>query len=383
MANYCLHCFHEFMPLRAWFRCTNDSCSGRKVDNIYNSSHGGFAAPPTGLAFSPSLVKMTLGVLGGIKRLRCPVCSEETTKRICPFCHNELFEDSAKVPHKIIALFGSSSSGKTCYLASALLAFPTVLSKFGYNGHVSGDRSRELARKFSPLITEGRVPSRTVSQQSEPIVFRLTSDNVGSCSMDIFDCGGDAVSTRSQIQLNIKQARLAKGFIFMIDPYQLIDLRPLLQKAGIALTPNQYDDLPSNVLNRLIEAFEGWGMSPDGMIQAPFAFVVTKMDVWRDTISTRTPLHDPSAAVKHSSSTRADLDYSVIDVESDAIKEQLLKWDSNLCALIEQRFERYKFFAVSALGANPVGGIVPLPVRPDRVEIPMLWIAQETEIISI
>lgn len=383
MTDYCSHCFHEFMPIRAWFRCINNACSGRRVDDIYNKWHNITAPVVTGLAFAPSRADVALGLFGGIRRLKCSRCSAMTTVRLCPFCHEELAEDGVNVPHKIIALFGSTSAGKTCYLASALREFPIALNQFGYSGLISGDRSRELQRAFLPLFHQGELPRRTPAQQTKPIEFRLTTNNMDPCTMDIFDCGGEAVKSKSQIQINIKQAQLAKGFIFMIDPFQLINLRPQLQRMGVTLPPYQYDALPSNVLNSLIESFEGWGMSPGGMIQAPFAFIVSKMDVWRDTVYPRTSLHGPSAAIKAISPTVAQLDHSALEEESNTLKESLRKWDLGLSTLIEQRFERYMFFAASALGANPTSGTMSVPVNPERVELPLLWLADETEIISI
>lgn len=383
MADYCSWCFREFMPVRARFRCINNACPGRALDSVYNDSHGVIAPALTGLAFSPSRPNVALGVFGGIRRAKCPRCSVVTTVRLCPVCHDELAEDGANVPHSVIALFGSSSSGKTCYLATALKEFPTAVNHFGYSGLVSGDRSRELESALLPLHTQGILPRRTAKEQTRPIEFRLTTNNLEPRAMDIFDCGGEAVNSRSQIQINVKQAQLAKGFIFMIDPFQLIDLRPKIEQLGVPLPPYQNDARPANVLNRLVESFEGWGMSPGGMIQAPVAFVVSKLDVWRNTIDPGTSLHDPSAAIKTISSTSAQLDHSALEGESNTIKELLREWDLGLATLIEQRFERHMFFAVSALGANPVGGTMTVPVKSERVEFPLLWLADETEIISI
>lgn len=385
MVDYCSHCFHEFVSFRAWFRCTNYTCSGRKVDEVYNKWHNIASPVLTGMAIRPSRPDIALGVLGGIRKVKCPQCSILTTVRICPICHDELAEDGANVPHKVIALFGSSQSGKTCYLASALREFPNALNRFEYSGSVSGDRSRDLERKLLPLFTENLLPTRTPEQQTKPIEFRLTASNLAPCAMDIFDCGGEAVRSRSQIQFNVKQARIAKGFAFMIDPFQLEGLRKQLQALGVALPPYQYDALPSSTLNRLIESFEGWGMSPGGMIQAPFAFVVSKLDVWRETIDPKESVRRPSSAIKSTSSNfnSAQLDYSTLENESSTIKNKLREWDLGLSTLIEQRFERYMFFAVSALGASPVGGNMTVPVVPNRVELPLLWLANETEIISI
>lgn len=201
--------------------------------------------------------------------------------------------------------------------------------------------------------------------------------------MDIFDCGGDSVASIKGIQGEVPQAQHAKGFIFTIDPFQLPNLRSKLQQRGVTLPPLQNAALPLDILQTLIEAFEEWGAASGGKIKTPVAFVVSKLDIWRDAIYPTSSLHRPSVAIRQISHLTAQLDHSALEDESDMVRAHLRVWDPMLCTLIEQTFERYSFFAVSALGKPPIDGMMTSPVEPDRVELPLLWLADETGVIAI
>ena len=152
----CPYCFETFDQSDVMFRCTNSLGCARVKDSALTKYWG--AAPEEGLSFKPGF---SLGnILGGVpKSAKCPKCNRATSSLVCPHCHNQLPRRLVEKKGYIISIIGSTSSGKTNYIA-------TLINQLQANG-IHLDHVGVMLSTIAPTSRTEKIDKREAQQDDD------------------------------------------------------------------------------------------------------------------------------------------------------------------------------------------------------------------------
>ena len=159
-------------------------------------------------------------------------CGRETSRRVCPYCHNPLPGLYGKYPVKFISVIGDTGAGKTVYLSQLVQYLPDDLVKCGIAAQPTSTYEYRY-REVNPVEMGKRLPPATpphVFQQ--PLCFDLAyTDDAGrehDMTMVFYDIAGE--NCRMSRDANVKR----------FGPF-------IMHSDGILLLvqPDQFDYLPS------------------------------------------------------------------------------------------------------------------------------------------
>lgn len=314
----------------------------------------------------------------------CAACKNPLTARICPHCGYPLGILGDDAPRLPVVIAGASGSGKSNYLSVLIHTIKTRMSKvFDCSLYpVGGDATMRLYEEeyHRPLFVQGRVPAPTELDDIEPmdysLVFSGQSRNGRTCNVSFYDsCGATFESERTTARYN-RALPGARAIFLLIDPAQLpgvqdqfrIQKRPILEAD------------PTELLSRVIQLIREAGNinSIQKKIQIPLAVCLTKLD-------TLEHLLDPSSfSLQQGRQLRAPrldkADRAICDLE---VRSLIESWAGReLLNQVRGQFSHFGFFALSALGSEPVGGTQINRVVPQRVLDPFLWMLWKNRIID-
>jgi hypothetical protein len=176
---------------------------------------------------------------------------------------------------------------------------------------------------------------------------------------------GDETSTHT-----LQYLRACEYLIITLDPFALPSARA---RISLPKDAQQVDDevpidVVSNITNFLRTYHE---VAPKRKVKVPVAIVFTKIDAFYPTLDQGNPIMASAPATPAYDETDGQQVH-------EQVRALLMEWDASaLDRLMQQNYENYRYFAVSALGAQPdyansrvaAGG-----VRPHRVQDPVLWL---------
>ncbi len=321
---------------------------------------------------------------GRRQRAACPHCAQDTFRRVCPACHNQLPAQYSETPGKIVALVGAKNAGKSTYIAVLLHELEHRLgSELETSLVACDDRTIDRYQQdfAKPLFGEHRLLPTTQSAATAirwPMVYLLSRTRQGrfrrrqdtSLALVMFDTAGEDLGRRDLVDLHLRYLTAADAIIFLVDPLELpgaaADTR---DEARPAADPDP-DANPMHVLGRVTETLRsGHELRPGQRLKVPMAIALTKIDVLQPGLEQQSALHQPRPRT-----ARLDLD------DRDAVHEQvralLHNWHTEgLDNYLHHNYAEYGFFGLSALGGLPQdGAVAPGGIRPYRVEDPLLWL---------
>jgi GTPase SAR1 family protein len=375
----CPYCFTVIPRREVRFRCQGGA-PGRgsgcqpQVDQVLADYLGSTVAATLPPVFSGD---------GRRQRANCPRCGQETFRRVCPECHNQLPAQYCETPGRIVALVGAKNAGKSTYIAVLLHELEHRLgSELRTSLVACDDRTidryqQDFAR---PLFGEHRLLPTTQSAATEirwPMVFLLSRTREGrfrrhdtSLALVLFDTAGEDLGRRDLVDLHLRYLTAADAIIFLVDPLELPGASADTRVEARAATGPDGDTNPLHVLGRVTETLRsGHELRPGQRLKVPLAVGLTKIDVLQPSLASQSPLHRPRPR-----SARLDLD------DREAVHEQiralLHSWHADgLDHYLQHNYAEYGFFGLSALGGLPRDGVVaPGGIRPYRVEDPLLWL---------
>lgn len=314
---------------------------------------------------------------------RCPHGALPQSRRLCPNCGRDLLREYVDSGGRNIAVIGSADSGKSTWVGVLVHEFQRgqVNARFtGMSLDLLGEESRNrYERDFStPLFEQGRPLQQTVSARTrtpEPLMFSLRFQKSGLLGATriapvvtvFYDTAGEDVANAQQMDLLISYLDAAEGIILLLDPMQMPKIRELVGTNG---RRSGYTD-QLHVLGRLGELLRERSHIPvDRRLRTPLAIALTKVDLLPDTFGPESPLRQPSRHLGH---------YDEADGRDvhEEVRAWLNQWyDPAFDRSIANAFEVYRYFGLSALGAQPIDGnrLAPEGVHPYRLEDPMLWL---------
>ena len=323
------------------------------------------------------------------KPSKCDKCGKQSSRFVCPHCHNWLPTDMIKDGAEIISIVGAPNSGKTVYFFNLMRQLQKKASSLGISVTVQ-DEGPDPTKKTSVIYKgmvkrmyeDNELPPKTPVIEGErpiPLVFKVSNGKAGkkggkSIYIVFYDTPGEAFQDREQMDRMADHVSNSAGILLFIDPYNIKKLTGTLQSASEEeiVTGSELEN--ENVLNSLLQK-----VNRKESEDKPFAIVFSKIDAVLDGLS---------AERAGGLSTILDLDrnssflktkkfnLSEIDQISNALEEMSEEWDVEyIKSQVNEKYkeENIKMFAVSSLGSQPRDGRI-TDLRPYRVMDPLIWI---------
>jgi hypothetical protein len=381
----CLYCFKNFDHDRVMFRAAEapDSegyraCPDTALDLYRARFHMDEAGDLPPVLDPDDFNEVSKGYHRGILSSLTDDHNNVTTKRICPYCHNDLPQSAGFAPGTIISFVGASQAGKSVYLTSLVHTLKTLTPR---NFQIfCTPINNEMGRKFKqayedPLIENGCLPDPTQKErQQEPFIFTFSfaDGNLPEINIAFFDAAGEGMVDNAYMDIYASHIRNSSGVLFLVDPLQFRTVgKKIAILNGLNEDPAQTDE-PLEVLSGLVENYIYKQAS--GVSQIPTALVLTKTDLLR-------PLQEEGEYLREDSVFFSDythkgfFDLSAYETVENEVDEFLRLTDPNFRNAMKRRFAQLGLFAVSALGTHPdtirrrVASFAPV-----RVDEPFLWL---------
>ena len=381
----CLFCFRNFNHNMVHFRAASaiDTADYRGVvDYPLEDYRARFNLPAMGelpAALNPEdFSEANKGHLRGILSSLRDGNNHVATKRLCPYCHNDIPASAGFAPSTIISIVGTRQAGKSVYLASLIHTLKTYTS---HNFDVfCTPISTELGRKFKfgyedPLVETGYLLEQTQREcPLEPFVFTFSFADGKKPEINIvfFDIAGESMIDGAYAEMYMDYMRNSSGVMFLVDPRQFRALAPRFQNFSKMAYDLGISMEPAEVLADLVESYVF--KQPNGISPIPMAVTLTKTDLL-EVISYDSDYIRPRSNVFDQYIHREHLNLTETDIISYEIDEFIQRVDPNFRNALKRRFSNLGLFGVSALGSPSEmirkGGAEFTPIRVDE---PFLWI---------
>lgn len=377
----CPYCFEHFRLRDTPFRCTSPMARcAPTVDSVLERCWGD--SRPVG--------KVLAGPGRFVRSVKCPDCSNESRKRLCPTCHSDLPHTTGNFKNYVFAVIGAKESGKSHYISVLINEIkkqigPALNMLLEAMNDVTIRRYRN--EFYNPVYHDKRIIEATQSALANrdvqsPLIYSLTFMGKNFLGRDaitkaavlvFFDTAGEDLDDEDTMSTVNKYIYRSDGIILLIDPLQLPQVRHALGRSTPlpGINTETVDILTRTT--RLIQ--KGQGIKTNAQIPIPLAVTFSKFDAVDGLVDEQFQLHSNG---RHAGSFD-DADFQAINSEMMAL---LARWDGyDLVQQVQTRYKRHGFFGLSALGCNPHGGKEVPRVAPRRVEDPFLWLLAENGLI--
>jgi len=397
----CPYCFTKVDMSKIHYVCTGPSCAKtfaasvfskrNDKDMIYVSKDGTneidrekslvFGRDPFGpdaIIAKQHIIRNSSGV--------CDVCNRPAYVRVCPTCHNIIPPGAEEEGNKIFVILGPKGVGKSHYIAVLINQLKNAIST-EFNGVLNAandsttikyrdvyyHRLFEEKRKLQPTLSFG-----SSDESREPLIFYLrllNGDKPQVFTFAFFDTAGeDLISTNRMMSLNLNAfVSMASGIVYLVDPLQV---KYINQRIHVDNKP-EVGPAAADILNNVCQIIRNnKKVRGKDKIDIPLAVSLTKSDVLF-----KLPENEEEEKVLFglNSSLHIPREYGRYDAENfDQINAELEEYIRRTIGAeflqVVRSFKDHAFFAVSALGCNPVGSSLPRGVSPMRVEDPFIWL---------
>jgi hypothetical protein len=336
----CLFCFRSFSHDKVMFR----ALESREVLDPYN--------------FNEISKGYHLGVLSSLK----DEYDHVTTKRLCPFCENDIPHSAGFSASTIISVVGGANSGKSVFFTALIHNLKTITPRNFqiFCTPINNETGRRFKLEYEDsIIIENLLPYK--KEGPEPFVFTLSFSDHSKPEINVAFFNGPC-------EENAYLTRNSSGIIFLTDPLQFTSVaRELKLKNDLELhfTPEE----PTEILNDLLE---NCYFNTNGVCEIPTAAVITKSDLLpvlrRDGDFIRR-----NSRLFNNYSHKTFFNLTEFDTIDEEVEEFIGIAAPNFRNALKRHFYNLGFFAVSALGSKPEGQIVS-SFAPTRIDEPLLWI---------
>lgn len=389
----CPYCSKSFPADRALYQCTNkemfngsEKCPS-EIDPILNN-HWLEEGVPSKHIFSSRVFSL---LSNKVRAAKCPICHQETTRLVCPECHNPIPTQMIEGDSATISIIGDRSSGKTVYF----LALIQQLRKYGYKlgiyevnpldlSHDEKTKTSAVYTKMSSqMFDDLSLPKQTQAKRAAPMIFRLSfrgareKDNK-SIFLVFYDTAGEIFQDSERINDVAAYLKDSAGVIFLIDPFTLEGLRKTMVEGGMVKesADNFVQADPSKIFSSLTQI-----NGNERLKNRPLALTYSKIDAVISALQHSSQGYSiPKVNLKANSSFIQTNKFNLEEIETihDGLKTiSEAKWDAGRfwgSASGAYDDDCVRMFAISALGSNPdEDGNIAKPT-PYRVMDPLIWI---------
>ena len=380
----CLYCFRHFDHDKVLFRAVEavDAEGYRaEADHILDEYRMRFNQGSLGelpVVLDPAdFGERNKGYLKGILSTLRDDHKNISSKRLCPYCHNNISASAGFTPSTIISVAGAGRVGKSTFIASLIHTIKAITS---YNFDVfCAPITNEMGRKFKfeyedPLSDHGfLLDAVQKGGVQEPLVFTFSFADGAKPEIHIvfFDVACDGVES-VHMDIYAAQIRNSSGVIFLVDPLQF---RPISRKIQL-LNHIKYEQVapaePATVLNNMV--YDYIYKANGSITSIPTAVVVTKTDLL-EVLTFEGEFVRPQSSFFTRYEHRGVLSKTAFDAINEETEEFIRLTDPNFRNALKRNFANLGFFGVSALGAHPDAIRQRMAqFAPVRVDEPLLWI---------
>ncbi|MFC9778874.1 TRAFAC clade GTPase domain-containing protein [Paenibacillus chitinolyticus] len=391
----CPYCFNKFEPDDVVFRAThikdNDDDFMLQEDERLNSWRRKFNLSEVDMeaVILPSTIPDSYKTY--VQNVLVAVTDrygETTRRRLCPYCHNELPISAGKVPSNIISIVGASQVGKSVYMTSLIHTLQhTTASNFNA---ACMPLSAEISRKFrqhyhEPIFERGSMlQSTNPNEQQEPFIFQFVFKDEREAPLTIvfFDVAGEGMVQREYLDIYASHIKNSSGILFLVDPLQIRSIRDKIQinvGGEQGEFANRYDE-PREVVISLFENFIAH--QSNSKTEIPTAIVLTKSDMLQYLKEEDSEYIQPNSNVFRNVVHQGYLDASEFENINGEIGRFIEKVDRPFKDAVDVYFSNTAYFAVSALGTNPVNKQISGVINPTRVDEPFIWLLHKLGYIA-
>ncbi|MFD7524313.1 hypothetical protein ACFVVQ_15810 [Paenibacillus chitinolyticus] len=391
----CPYCFNKFEPDDVVFRAThikdNDDDFMLQEDERLNSWRRKFNLSEVDMeaVILPSTIPDSYKTY--VQNVLVAVTDrygETTRRRLCPYCHNELPISAGKVPSNIISIVGASQVGKSVYMTSLIHTLQhTTASNFNA---ACMPLSAEISRKFrqhyhEPIFERGSMlQSTNPNEQQEPFIFQFVFKDEREAPLTIvfFDVAGEGMVQREYLDIYASHIKNSSGILFLVDPLQIRSIRDKIQinvGGEQGEFANRYDE-PREVVISLFENFIAH--QSNSKTEIPTAIVLTKSDMLQYLKEEDSEYIQPNSNVFRNVVHQGYLDESEFQNINGEIGRFIEKVDRPFKDAVDVYFSNTAYFAVSALGTNPVNKQISGVINPTRVDEPFIWLLHKLGYIA-
>ena len=425
----CPYCFKHFSTSEAQYQCVNNEkkykkrktkADGKKVDDQdFSSAELGFGDETHAAAQETDWVRVCpkdqdekyinhwqsgiveinhifshTGFWGGPpKSAKCDRCGMESSRFVCPHCHNWLPTDMIANGSRIISVIGAQNSGKTTYIT----ALYNVLRKKGYKMKLTISPKDESPRdEYRTTVKIARLQTRLFDQLQQldktpvgekpiPLIFELTqSKDINRPSrgdkhiyLVFYDTAGESFDNQEAIHRTATYLQESEAVILLLDPFSVKALRQDIVDAGYDEGDLKGD--PARVVSSLLSYAKSDPKRLAKLKKKPVAVTFSKIDAVVNGLAVAGNAYNiPGIDLQRNSSflETGALDVSITDQISEGLIEVCReRWDlAGLVSDIFTTFDNAHFFGVSSLGGNLQ---TLAEVRPYRVLDPLVWILSQ------
>lgn len=395
-AIVCPFCFSKFEPAEVMFRAAHhrddDQDYALQEDELLNRYREKFNLAPIDeieAVINPTRIPdenliFSENVLVGLTDNHGVL----TRKRLCPHCHNELPLPSGKVPSNIISIVGASASGKSVYMASLIhtLQQSTASNFSAACMPLNAEISRRFRQNYEePIFDRGMMISTTLRDVvQEPFIFQFVfkDESIPPLTLVFFDVAGEGMVDEAYLDIYASHIKNSAGILFMVDPMQIKTIRDrLLVRFGDRQEefPSQFDE-PREIVISLFQNFIGH--EEKSVTDIPTAVVITKSDMLQHLKEEDGDYIRPNSNVFNHVVHRQSLDLNEFHNINGEVTRFIEKVDRPFKDALDVYFRNTAYFAVSALGANPVNKQISGVVNPIRVDEPLIWLLYKLDYIE-
>ncbi len=320
----------------------------------------------------------------------CPGCHRNTGTMVCPNCHYELTTAWRSGRAVCLALAGARATGKTVYIA-VLIKLLEMLAESMHSPLRPVGRTLHIYKEFyEPFLLRARsLPGATPrvqtenSPQIEPLIWSIGQINGVEHHIVIRDAAGEELEAASQAG-HLGFFAHASLVLFLFDPTHVPEVRN--QLADHLSTNQRVGGDPATVLTNLLSLM-GRGRHRLGIALSKFdtmqAFAQRPGSLWQQVML------NTGAAFRRDSQPGLpyydEHDGGLLDQE---IRSMLRRLHAGRIVLLAEEPPaglqlESRFFAVSALGFEPVGSNVHAHgIAPFRVLDPIRWALADEGVIG-
>ncbi|RUT31756.1 hypothetical protein EJP77_10235 [Paenibacillus zeisoli] len=311
-----------------------------------------------------------------------------TRRRLCPRCHNELPVTAGKVPSNIISIIGASQAGKSVYMTSLIHTLQHETAD--HFGAACMPLNAEISRKFrssyeEPLFERGDLLASTQKEKmQEPFIFQFVfkDESKPPLTLVFFDVAGEGMVDQDYLGLHGQHIKNSAGILFMVDPLQIRSIREKIRikhgdKPGEWVS--QYDE-PRDVVLTLFGDFIAY--EDKGKTDIPTAVVLTKSDMLHALADEEGEYIKKNSNIFNNAVHRRTLNLTEFENIDGEVRHLIEKVDRPFKGTMDVYFKDTAYFAVSALGSNPVDQKLQGVVSPIRVDEPFIWLLYKLNYIE-
>ncbi|MDP9793128.1 hypothetical protein J2S43_001640 [Catenuloplanes nepalensis] len=383
----CPYCYERINPRRLWFRCTGRKAPGRQpcqpefdrarkeltgIDELVLPS---FPGPSRVFQAVNSATHEPCGAVSGIK--------------VCPHCHSRMPATFGEGSSPLIAMAGAPHTGKSVYLRILADQLRNGMGRrFGADVRLSGDNQfrnnvggSDFLNPAGELFPGGQLYAKTqqaAGGRREPIVFgwrRKRLARYDTTFLSFFDTAGEDLSAQETVD-NLRYLGAADALILLLDPFMIPQAR---EQITLPKTAYAAGDSTIDVLNRVTDNLrESRHLGGRKNIPIPVAVVFAKIDAFFEVLGADHPLvRRPEPGPYY--------DEAAGRVTHEYVRSLLAEWGADdVDYHLTHNYTRFRYFAVSALGAEPDYDndvVDPRGVHPFRVDEPLLWLLSQFDVV--